>query len=218
MSRIFYDPGTAAIAQAGMQVVGGIAGGQQARSQAEAAAINAQVAGQQANFAAQQRANDLDITARQASISTQRALRDLKKQRSRSMARTRAALAAQGADLASGTPMALQASQAAEFALQRTRIEQDNLVTQRTLEARAANERAMGRYAQQTGVTRAANLMSQGEAAAQASLLTGVAQAGATMAPTLMEGNLFGGGGTAAQAAADPEVMGVPGGFTGRGA
>jgi hypothetical protein len=216
MARTFFDPTTMMVANAGMQLAGGIAGGQQAQAQAEAQAINAQVAGNQANFVAQQRANDLDIQAQQAQISTQRALRDARKQHSRSMARTRAALAAQGADLASGTPLALQSSQAAEFALQRTRIEQDALVTQRTLEARAANERALGEHAKASGVTRAANLRSQGAAAAQASLLTGVAQAGATLAPTFMSG--FGSGNTAAQAAADPGVMGVPGGFTGRGA
>lgn len=218
MARIFYDPGTALMGvSAGMQFLGGRQQAAQQRAAGEAAAINAEVQGEQQQFAAERRAEDLELTARTAAISTQRELRDARKQHSRELARTRAALAAQGADLGSGTPLALQASQAAEFALQRTRVEQDALITQRTLAARAANERDIGEYLAGASGIRAGNERAFGAAAARSSMLTGIVNAAGTLAPMAL-GSFGGGGDTAAQAAADPGVMGVPGGFTGRGA
>jgi Skp family chaperone for outer membrane proteins len=125
--RSLYDPTTAIIGlTAFTSLAGGVAQGVSAQQQAEARAIDAE---------AQQT---------QAQIATQRDLRDLRKQRSRQLARTRAALAAQGADLTSGTPLALQGAQEAEFNVQETRIRQDSRVTQETLRTRAANARSQG--------------------------------------------------------------------------
>ncbi|WP_299444686.1 hypothetical protein [uncultured Rhodospira sp.] len=130
----FHDPITVLAVSAGLQLVGGIASGFQAQAQAN----------QQADY--------LKAQAQQEVKAGQRELRDLEKERRQKLARTRAALAASGGDLSSGTPLSLQKSQEAYYAAQESRVKDDTHTASTSLRARAKNTSAAGDAALVSGI------------------------------------------------------------------
>lgn len=126
--RVFYEPTTIMTAvAAGFQLIGGMA-------QASAA-----------KGAAESEAGMLEAQAEQERKQRARDLSDLEADRSRTLARTRAVLAASGADASDPSGLAVLQSQAVQFGQQESRLTDDSLVRERSLEAKAANTRATGR-------------------------------------------------------------------------
>lgn len=84
-----------------------------------------------------------DLQRSQTQKQTRRDLDDLDKEKARHLARTRAVLAASGGgDVGFGTGLALQKSQAADFATTRHRIVDDSVAQETTLKVRADNLRS----------------------------------------------------------------------------
>lgn len=89
-------------------------------------------------------ANFLEEQAKQEKIANQREQRDLAKERARKLSSTRAALAAGGADLSSGSALALSKDQSAEFATRAERLRQGSSAARRSLRTRAGQSRTQG--------------------------------------------------------------------------
>lgn len=129
-ARVHYDPSFLLaglrIAGIGFSILSGFQRAQQLEHQAEA----------EAAF--------LEAQAQQEAIQARRETRDLERERKQTLARTRAALAAQGGDLSAGSPLSIQRAQEREFGVGRERILSDTRVRQQSLRARAQNVRVAG--------------------------------------------------------------------------
>lgn len=117
--RILFDPTTLLIVAGGFQAFSSI----------------------QQGFA---QASFLEDQAKQEEIANQREQRDLAKERARKLSSTRAALAAGGADLSSGSALQISKDQSAEFATRAERLKQDSSTARRSLRTRAAQSRTQG--------------------------------------------------------------------------
>lgn len=100
--------------------------------------------GLNARDAAAVEADFLELQAKQEEISRFREQRDLAKERDRFLARSRAALAAQGADTASGSSLAILSSQRTEYAEKNRRLLADSVLRAGTLRAKSKNTRMAG--------------------------------------------------------------------------
>lgn len=87
----------------------------------------------------------LEAQAEQERKQRARDLSDLDAERSRTLARTRAVLAAQGAGADDPSGLAVLQSQATQFGQQESRLIDDSLVRERSLEVKASNTRSVGR-------------------------------------------------------------------------
>lgn len=147
---VLHEPTTIftalAIGTAGLQIAEGFGAGQLASSQGEA----------EAEFLEAQRIQNQKQLDRDKF--------DLQREQSRRRARTRAVLAAQGGDTASGTGLAILKTQEAVSGRQRARLEDDARVADVTLGARADEARRVGGIKQAQnifgGITRAAGTAS----------------------------------------------------------
>ena len=129
--RVLYDPGTIfTIISAGLSLLSGIAEGAAARRDAD----------NEARF--------LEDQANQEAVARRRDLQDLRKERARTLSRSRAVLAAQGADTASGDALNILRSQASSFAIKENRLLTDSNTRQQSFLSRAANVRESGKSAQ----------------------------------------------------------------------
>ena len=133
--RVLYDPVTIlTIASAAFSFIGGIAEGRAARADAE----------NDARF--------LEGQANQEAVARRRDLEDLRKTRAQTLARSRAVLAAQGADTASGDALNILRDQASSFAIKENRLLTDSNTRQQSFLSRAANVRAGGKSAQTAAI------------------------------------------------------------------
>jgi hypothetical protein len=130
----FHNPVAILAVSSVLSVVSGISQGVQAQKQAD----------QQASYLRAQAIQEQKASARE--------LRDLERDRRQKLSRTRAALAASGADLSSGSALALQQSQEAYYAGEAYRIREDSSVAQSSLRARASNAEDAGDAAMMSGV------------------------------------------------------------------
>jgi len=89
-------------------------------------------------------ANFLEQQAEQEELAAAREQRDLAKERARKLSSTRAALAAGGADLSSGSALQISKDQSAEFAPRSARLKQDSATARRSLRTRASGARVQG--------------------------------------------------------------------------
>ncbi len=133
--RVLYDPITIfTVISAGLSLLGGIAEGKAARRDAE----------NDARF--------LEAQANQEAVALRRDQADLKKLRAQTLSRSRAVLAAQGADTASGDALNILRSQASSFAIKENRLLTDSNTRQQSFLSRAANVRASGKSAQTAAI------------------------------------------------------------------
>lgn len=121
--RLFFDPVTATViataASAGGRLVSGFAQAADQRAQAEFA----------------------EAQADQEALVRRQELEDFEKEQRRRAARANAVLAAQGADLTSGTPLAIAQSRAVETEEGLRRIRQQSRLRESSFRARASNFR-----------------------------------------------------------------------------
>ena len=91
----------------------------------------------------------------QEQIASERQRQDLEDERGQRLGNTRASLAAQGADLSSGTGLAVLKSQAGRYAVRAERIGQDLYATQKSLTKRSEDIRANALFASQIATNQA---------------------------------------------------------------
>ncbi len=130
----FYDPITILAVASAMQVIGGIAQGQ-------AEQVNAD---NEASFLQAQAINEEEARRRE--------VRDVRLERDRIGGRSRAVLAANGADLSSGSALAILETQASEFGIKESRLRSDSELRAASLRTRASNVKAAGKAAKRRAI------------------------------------------------------------------
>ena len=131
-------------------VIGAVGAKQEADAKITATNMNSELAQQAAEANAETvEANaliDIDFIRAQKTqeqIASERQRQDLEDERGQRLGNTRASLAAQGADLSSGTGLAVLKSQAGRYAVRAERIGQDLYTTQKSLTKRSADTARM---------------------------------------------------------------------------
>ena len=131
-------------------VIGAVGAKQEADAKITATNMNSELAQQAAEANAETvEANaliDIDFIRAQKTqeqIASERQRQDLEDERGQRLGNTRASLAAQGADLSSGTGLAVLKSQAGRYAVRAERIGQDLYATQKSLTKRSEDTARM---------------------------------------------------------------------------
>ena len=137
--RTFYDPG--AIIGVATGAIGLFGAVSETRSRGDALAADR--AAEQALIAERKT---------QEGIASTRELADLGTERRRAISRTRAAMAAGGADLSSGNAFAIIVSQELQFEEAKRRITEDAAAIQKSLTGQLAASRSAGRLEQRANI------------------------------------------------------------------
>ena len=130
--RTFYDPATILlVVSTGMRLLSSFSAASAARAQGE------------------QDARQRESEAIQEEVANAREQRDLKVEKRRKLARSRAALSAQGAELTGQNPVSFLSLEAAEFAIRARRLAEDSRLRAESLRSGAAFARQQGQQESQ---------------------------------------------------------------------